>query len=319
MDIFLLGLGLVLLFLGGEAILRGSIAVAHRFHLSTLFVSMVIVGFGTSLPELMVSLTAAMGGVPDIALGNVVGSNIANILLILGFAAILAPVACSGPEVKRDALAVLVASIVLVGLSFNGVVDRPTGAVMLATLVAYLTFAFLVERRNSKNGKEILQRVERDISASRIALSTAILFCLAGLLCLAGGAYALVEGATSLARLLGVSDAIIGLTLVAIGTSLPELATVIVAAYRRHADVVMGNVLGSNLFNVLGILGTTAIVTPMPIAGRIADIDVWIVLGVALLLAPLVWRRPSIGRAEGFVFLSLYVLYTAWVYSVDII
>lgn len=319
MDIILLVVGLVLLFLGGEAILRGSIALAHRFHLSTLFVSMVIVGFGTSLPELMVSLTAALSGVSDIAIGSVAGSNIANILFILGFAAVLAPVACSGREVRRDAVAVLMVSIVLVGLSFNGVVDRAAGAVMVAALVTYLTFAFLVERRNGKKGKEILKRVEQDIGVQRLALSTAIMFCVAGLAFLAVGAYALVEGATAIARQLGVSDAIIGLTLVAIGTSLPELATVIVAAYRRHADVVMGNVLGSNLFNVLGILGTTAIVTPIPIAGRIADIDVWIVLGVALLLAPLVWRRPSIGRAEGFAFLSLYVLYTAWIYSVDII
>lgn len=319
MDIFLLFLGLGLLFLGGEAILRGSIAVARRFELSTLFVSMVIVGFGTSLPELMVSLTAATGGAPDIALGNVVGSNIANVLLILGVAAVLAPVSCAGREVKRDALAVLIASIVLVGLSFGGIVDRATGAVMVAALIAYLTFAFLVERRNQKAGKELLQRVERDISAPRIALSTAIILCIVGLAFLAGGAYALVEGATAIARQLGVSDAIIGLTLVAIGTSLPELATVIVAAYRRHADVVMGNVMGSNLFNVLGILGTTAMVTPMPIAGRIAEIDVWIVLGVALVLAPLIWRRAAIGRVEGIVFLSLYVLYTAWVYSVDII
>jgi len=319
MDIFLLVVGLVFLFLGGEAILRGSIAIARRLKLSTLLVSMVIVGFGTSLPELMVSVTAALGGAPNIALGNVVGSNIANILLILGLAAILAPVSCGGREIKRDALAVLIASIVLVALSFNGVIGRSAGVGMVAALIAYLTYAFFVERRNQKKGEELLQRVERDVSVPRMAFSTALLFSLAGLVFLAGGAYALVEGATSIAKVLGVSDAIIGLTIVAIGTSLPELATVIVAAYRRHADVVMGNIMGSNLFNALGILGTTAIITPMPVAGRIADIDIWIMLGVAVVLAPMIWRRASIGRLEGIAFVSLYALYTAWVYSVDIV
>jgi len=319
MDIFLLIVGLVLLFLGGEAILRGSIAIAHRLKLSTLLVSMVIVGFGTSLPELMVSVTAALGGVPNIALGNVVGSNIANVLLILGLAAILAPVSTGGREIKRDALAVLIASIALVVLSFNGVIGRSAGIGMVSALVSYLTYAFLVERRNQKKGEELHQRLERDISAPRVSFSTAVIFSLAGLVLLAGGAYALVEGATAIAKELGVSDAIIGLTIVAIGTSLPELATVIVAAYRRHADVVMGNVMGSNLFNALGILGVTAIVTPMPVAGRIADIDMWIMLGVAVVLAPMVWRRASIGRLDGIVFVLLYALYTAWVYSVDII
>ncbi len=319
MDIFLLIVGLVFLFLGGEAILRGSIAIAGQLNLSSLFVSMVIVGFGTSLPELMVAVTAAMGGVSDIALGNVVGSNIANILLILGLAAILAPVSCGGREIRRDALAVLAASIVLVALSFNGVIGRSAGVGMIAALIAYLTYAYFMERRHQKKGDALLQRVERDISAPTIGLSTAVMFSLAGLVLLAGGAYALVEGATAIAKELGVSDAIIGLTLVAIGTSLPELATVIVAAYRRHADVVMGNIMGSNLFNALGILGATAVITPMPIGGRIADIDIWIMLGVAVVLAPMVWGRKSIGRLEGAVFVALYVLYTAWVYSVDIV
>ena len=171
MDIILLVVGLVFLFLGGEAILRGSVAIAHRFKLSTLLVSMVIVGFGTSLPELMVSVTAALGGVPNIALGNVVGSNIANILLILGLAAILAPVSCGGREVKRDALAVLLASLVLVMLSFHGVIGRSAGIGMVAALIAYLTYAYFVERQNQKRGEELLQRVERDISAPTIALS----------------------------------------------------------------------------------------------------------------------------------------------------
>jgi cation:H+ antiporter len=319
MDIFLLIVGLVCLFLGGEAILRGSVAIAQRMRVSTLLVSLVIVGFGTSLPELMVSVTAALGGVPNIALGNVVGSNIANILLILGVAAILAPVRSDGHAVRRDTLVVLVASLLLVTMSFSGGIDRAAGIGMVTALGAYLTYAYLVERRSQRNGEEIIRRVERDISSPGVSLPSAIIYSLGGLVFLAGGAYALVEGATAIAAQLGVSDAIVGLTIVAIGTSLPELATVIVAAYRRHADVVMGSVMGSNLFNALGILGTTAIITPVPIEGRIADIDVWIMLGVAVVLAPMVWRRRSIGRLEGAVFVTLYALYIAWVYSVDFV
>jgi len=319
MDYLLIVGGLVLLFFGGEAILRGSIAIAQRLNLSTLLVSLVIVGFGTSLPELMVSVTAALGGVPNIALGNVVGSNIANILLILGIAAILSPVACGRREMRRDMLMVLLASVSLVALSLNGSMGRTTGMAMVASLVIYLAYAYFVERSHEKNGEELLQRVERDIVApTAVSFQMAALFCLAGLLFLAGGAYALVEGATALAKQMGVSDALIGLTLVAVGTSLPELATVIVAAYRRHADVVIGNVMGSNLFNILGILGTTIIITPMSIEGRIADIDVWIMLAVAVALAPLIWRGSKIGRLEGTLFVTLYVLYITWVYAVDI-
>lgn len=318
MEFLLIVVGLVCLFLGGEAILRGSVAIAQKLNLSTLLVSLVIVGFGTSLPELMVSVTAALGGAPNIALGNVVGSNIANVLLILGIAAMLAPVACGRPEMRRDMLMVLLASIVLVALSQNGAIDRPVGIAMVASLAVYLGYAYFVERSHEKKGEALLQRVERDIAAPvTVSLQVAVTFVVAGLLFLAGGAYALVEGATILAKQMGVSDAIIGLTLVAVGTSLPELATVIVAAYRRHADVVIGNVMGSNLFNILAILGTTVIIAPMPIEGRIADIDVWVMLAVAVGLAPLIWRGTKIGRLEGALFVTLYVLYTAWVYSVD--
>jgi cation:H+ antiporter len=258
---------------------------------------MVIVGFGTSAPELMVSVTAAIGGVPDIAVGNVVGSNIANILLILGVAALLKPIAASRRQIQRDAFAVLLASMLLVVFALNGGVDRNAGLGMIAILAAYLSFAYLTERNHRKSSEVFRERLERDIGTHELSLQLALIFALAGLLLLAGGAYALVEGATAIAAHLGVSDAIVGLTIVAIGTSLPELATAIVAGYRGHADVVLGNVVGSNLFNILGILGVTAAITPIPIAGRIADIDVWIMLVVAVALSPVIWKGRSSWRS----------------------
>lgn len=314
-EVIAIAIGLVLLFAGGEALLRGSVAVAERMGLSTLLVSMIVVGFGTSAPELLVSLSSAFKGAPNIALGNVVGSNIANVLLILGASAVLAPIACTRSEIRRDSLAVVLASIVLVALSRYGLIGRISGTAMLSALVAYLAYAFVTDR-NTANG--FRERIERDLGKPNLALVPAVVFCVAGLAALAAGAHFLVEGATALAERLGVPNAVIGLTLVAVGTSLPELATAIVAAYRKHADVVIGNVIGSNLFNILGILGVTGIVFPVPFEGRIADIDVWIMLIVAILLTPVIWTGRAISRFEGAVFVASYLVYIGWIYTVGV-
>ncbi len=316
MDGLLILLGLGLLFVGGEGLLRGSVAIAEKLGVSTLLVSMVIVGFGTSAPELVVSTTAALKGAPNIALGNIVGSNIANVLLILGFSAVIAPVACTRREITRDALAVLVASLALVILALNGVIGRLAGLMMLAALVSYLSYAYLTERKNSKKNEAFRERIKGDIGKPAMGFAIASAFCLGGLLFLVGGAYFLVEGATALAEKLGIPNSIIGLTLVAVGTSLPELATAIVAAYRKHANVVIGNIIGSNLFNILGILGVTAMISPIPFAGRIAEIDVWIMLVVAIVLSPVIWTGHMISRLEGGIFLTLYLVYITWIYTV---
>ncbi len=279
---------------------------------------MVIVGFGTSVPELMVSTTAALKGAPNIALGNVVGSNIANVLLILGLSAIFAPIACTRLAIRRDALAVLVASLVLVGLALYGEIGRITGLIMLATLAVYISYSYLTERNDSKKDEAFRERIEEDIGKHSIHIWNASIFCIVGLVFLAVGANLLVEGATSLAQKFGISNSIIGLTLVALGTSLPELVTAIVAAYRKHPDVVIGNIMGSNLFNILGILGVTSIITPIPFVGRIADTDVWIMLVVAIALSPVIWTGHRISRLEGAVFLFLYFVYVFWLYTVGI-
>jgi cation:H+ antiporter len=315
MDYAYVAAGLALLLLGGEGLVRGSVAVAERLNLSTLLVSMVIVGFGTSAPELMVSTAAALKGAPNIALGNVVGSNIANILLILGMSAVIAPLACTRPEIMRDALAVLVASFALVGLAQHGMIGRLSGFIMVAALGAYLSYAYLTERKASRRDEVFRERIAEDLGKPGMGLATALTLCVLGLVFLVAGAHLLVEGATAIARRFGISNAVIGLSLVAVGTSLPELATAAISAYRKHQDVVIGNIIGSNLFNILGILGVTGIVVPIPIEGRIADIDIWIMLAVAIALAPIIWTGRVISRVEGGAFLTLYVVYMAWLFG----
>ncbi len=318
MDLIYLVMGLLLLLLGGESLLRGSVAVAEKLNLSTLFVSMVLVGFGTSAPELMVSVAAAAKGAPDIALGNVIGSNIANILLILGLSATFIPIVCRRKEMMRDMFAVLISSIVLAGLALNGLVSRTAGLFMLVSLIAYIAYAYLTQHSGTLGDNVHRDRLEADAGASSLSLYAALAICGAGFLFLAGGAHFLIEGATSIAEQLGVSKAVIGLTIVAVGTSLPELATAVVAAMRKHGDVVIGNVIGSNLFNILGVLGATAAISPIPVARRLAEVDVWVMLAVALALAPLIWTGRKIGRIDGFIFVSLYVMYTVWTYATSI-
>jgi cation:H+ antiporter len=318
MDLVLILVGVGLLFLGGEGLVRGSVAMAERLNLSTLLVSMVIVGFGTSAPELVVSITAALSGAPNIALGNVVGSNIANILLILGVAAVIAPIACGRREITRDALAVLLASLVLVGLALHGSIGRPAAFVMLAALAAYMSYAYLTERRTTRKSVELRERIEADIGPPAHGLPVALVLCGVGIAFLVAGAHFLVTGATAIASRFGISNAVIGLSLVAVGTSLPELATAIVSAYRKHSDVVIGNIIGSNLFNILGILGVTGLIAPLPVAGRIADVDIWIMLVVAIALSPIIWTGHKISRVEGAVFLVLYCVYVVWLFTAGI-
>lgn len=311
--------GLVLLFFGGEGLVRGSVALATRFGLSTLLVSMVVVGFGTSAPELLVSLQAAFAGTSDIALGNVIGSNISNIFLILGVASLITPVLCEGPDIKRDAIMGMLAVVLLAAISFTHELGRIEGAVMFILLMAYIVWSYRADRK--KTVSEMVEmadhreHLQQDIKPPKkeSALKD-ILWVVAGLVLLVVGAHLLVDGAVTIARMLNVPDAVIGLTLVAVGTSLPELATAIVASIRRHSDVVIGNILGSNLFNVLCILGITGMVAPMPFTGRIAEIDVWVALAASVVLLGLIYVMRRVGRSTGIGFLAIYMAYTVWLF-----
>ncbi len=306
--------GLVLLFFGGEGLIKGAVSLAHNFKLSKLLVSTVIVGFGTSMPEMTVSIGAALRDAPDIAVGNVVGSNICNILLIIGIAAILTPIAVSGIAVKRDAIVMIIASLILCGLGAVGVISALSGAIMFGLLLAYIGWSYQQDKKASI-ANTTAEHIEEDVAGTTdLKPLIAMLYSLAGLGTLIGGAYILVEGAVSIARGFGISEAVIGLTIVAVGTSLPELATSVVAALRKHSDVIIGNIVGSNIFNILAILGITAMISPIQISAQIASIDVWIMLGVAVFLSIYLLRGITIGRISGILFLAAYIAYTAWLY-----
>lgn len=311
-DILMILGGLVLLFFGGEGLIKGAVSLARNFGLSKLLVSAVVVGFGTSMPEMTVSVGAALKGASDIAVGNVVGSNIANILLIVGLAAILCPIFVAGNAVKRDALVMLGASVILCGLALIGNINFIAGIFTFTALIAYIVWSYAQDK---KAGAETVEHIEEDIEGEpHLSPIKASAYALAGLVFLIGGAYILVEGAVAIARDFRLSEAVIGLTIVAVGTSLPELATAVVAAYRKHSDVIIGNILGSNIFNILAILGITAMISPIPIDTQIATYDVWIMLGVAVFLSIYLLRGFTVGRISGIAMLMAYCAYTVWLY-----
>lgn len=312
MDILMILGGLVLLFFGGEGLIKGAVSLARNFGLSKLLVSAVVVGFGTSMPEMTVSVGAALKQASDIAIGNVVGSNIANILLIVGLATIFCPIFVTGNAVKRDAFIMLGASIILCGLALIGNISFIAGLLMFAALIAYIIWSYAQDK---KTGAQTAAHIKEDIEGEKqLSPLIASVYAIGGLALLIGGAYILVEGAVAIAREFGLSEAVIGLTIVAVGTSLPELATAVVAAYRKHSDVIIGNILGSNIFNILAILGVTAMISPISIGAQIANTDVWIMLGVALFLSIYLLRGATIGRISGIAMLAAYSLYTVWLY-----
>jgi cation:H+ antiporter len=306
MDYAYLAAGLLLLFLGGESLVRGAVSLAGRLGLSKILVGMVIVGFGTSTPELLVSLQAALADSPEIALGNVIGSNIANVLLILGLSALVFPIACAQAGLKREAAVMTLVSLALLPLLFLGRLTGLMGAGMLVFLAGYLLVTYRLERSGAASSYEA-EGEEMALTPKPLWLS--LLTAAAGLALLLGGARFLVLGATSLARDLGVSEAVIGLTIVAVGTSLPELATSLIAAWRRHSEVALANVVGSNIFNILAILGATLVVQPMEVANRFARADGPIAAGCALLVLLLLWRGGRFPRPVGILFLLAYAAY----------
>jgi cation:H+ antiporter len=311
-DILMIIAGLVLLFFGGEGLIKGAVSLARQYGLSKLLVSAVIVGFGTSMPEMTVSIGAALKGAPDIVLGNVVGSNIANILLIVGVAAILSPISMSVQSVRRDTWMMLAACFLLCALSLWGMIDFVTGAGMLAVLAAYIAWSYRLDKAAQS---DLVAHIQEDIEGEpKLSTRRALTYSIGGLLLLLAGSYLMVEGAVAIARNFGISEAVIGLTIIAVGTSLPELATAVVAALRRHNDVIIGNVLGSNIFNILSILGITAMVQPVPVTGQIAQIDIWFMLAAALTLSFFLLRGVSMGRVTGAVLLLTYTGYTGWLY-----
>lgn len=291
--------GLVILLVAGDLLVRGAVNLALRLGIPALMVGMTVVAFGTSAPELLVSVKAVLSDAGGLALGNVIGSNIANILLVMGLPALIAPVLI-GRESLRDYAIMLAATGLFIGLSFTGVIAFWQALVLLAAFALFMGESIWRGQRG-RTDPDDLEGADPALPGAKLALFLGL-----GLVGLPLGANLLVAGAVDIAELLGVSDVVIGLTIVAVGTSLPELATTLMAALRREGGVALGNILGSNIFNLLFILGVAGMVGPMVVPEAMLRLDLWVMLAAALMLAPFVWTGRAIGRVFGALLLLGY-------------
>jgi cation:H+ antiporter len=308
-------LGLALLAAGGELLVRSAVGLARRFGVSPLLIGSTLIAFGTSLPEMVVSIEAVLHDRPGIAIGNVVGSNISNILLILGITAAIRPVFCARRALFRDASFATVATILFLAVALLEGVIRPWhGGTMLAMLLAYQFMTYRHERAVADASAVLHRREASEIDPPTRRLYLNVILLMFGLALLPIGAKLLVENASILALQLGVSDAVIGLTVIAVGTSLPELATSLVAALRRHGDVAFGNIIGSNIFNLLAILGVTAFFGDIPVPLEIIRFDMWIMFASMLLLLPVIVTGYRIGRLHGIALCGVYGGYIVLLY-----
>ncbi len=304
--------GFIVLGLAGEALLRGAVTVAHHLRVSPLIIGLTIIAFGTSAPELTVSLNAAFDGQPDISIGNVVGSNIANILLVLGAMAMVSPFFINRGTLGRDGGVMLAISAVLVVLGYVGFINRLAGLVLLAVLIGFTIYLFSTAR-NEEDTEEAEAGVDENLVRGPTFVAFVVL--LVGIIGIIWGAELMVDGAVGMARILGISEAVIALSLVAIGTSLPELAVSLVAATRGHAGLAVGNIIGSNISNILLILGVTSVVVPLPISEMMAMRDIPIMFGVACLGFIFMASGYRMSRVEGGICLALYASYMAYIFS----
>jgi cation:H+ antiporter len=312
MTLLFLLLGLVLLVVGGELLVRGAVQLAQKFRISPLLIGLTLVGFGTSTPELVTSLQAAFAGSPGIAVGNVVGSNVANILLILGITALIFPVAVAKETFKRDGIVLALGTAMCLGAVLYGHLTPVLGAVFVASLAGYIFFAFRQERQTNAAADAAAGIVNDAPKPSARLIALDLLFVIGGLVLTIFGARFLVSSAIDIARDFNVSETIIGLTIVAVGTSLPELVTSVMAALRKHSDIAFGNIVGSNIYNIFGILGVTAIIKPIDVPPQIASLDIWVMIAATVLLFITATSRWRIGRAEGGVMLAGYIGYCVW-------
>jgi len=307
--------GLAALTLGAELMVRGAARLAMTFGISPLVVGLTIVAFGTSAPEMAVSVGAALNGTGDLAIGNIVGSNIANILLILGLCALIVPLAVNEQIIRQEVPILIGASLLFLVLALDGSISRLEGGLLFFLVIIYTVFLITQSRRASKAAEDEFREEMPDTHSRWDAhWSVQLLLVVAGLALLVLGAEWLVNAAVAVAHLFGVSDLLIGLTVVAIGTSMPEIATSVVAAIRGQRDIAVGNVVGSNIFNILAVLGLSSLVADGGIAVSEAtrNLDLWVMLAVAFACVPVMITGREIARWEGGVFIAYYVVYTAY-------
>ncbi|MFP4326426.1 MAG: calcium/sodium antiporter [Paracoccaceae bacterium] len=311
----LASLGLLILLLAGDALVKGAVNVSLRLGVPALIVSLTIVAFGTSAPELLISVNAVLDEAPGIALGNVVGSNTANILLVLGVPAILATMHSSECETRKSYVLMLLASVLFIALAFTGSFQWWSGLILLGVLAAILAENLWELRRHRRQAAKAPDVAEEEVEGADPDMPwwQILVYLALGLVGLPLGADLLVDNASRIARMYGITETVIGLTLVAVGTSLPELATTVMAALRRQADVALGNVIGSNMFNLLAIIGIASLVGPIPVDDQFLQFDLWVMLGASLLLVPFVFLRMDIIRPWG---VGLTAAYAAYVFVV---
>jgi cation:H+ antiporter len=308
--------GFVLLLFGAEYLVRGAVALARKLNVTPMIIGMTIVAYGTTAPELVVSLQAAIDGLPGISVGNVVGSNIANMLLILGVSSVIFPIVVKPNTLLRDASMCMGAALVFTALALSGTIERWQGALMVAMLIAFSVFAFMQERKAGKDNDpgDIAEELADEFKEPPKPIWLSILSVIGGIAAVVAGAKLLVTAAVDTARTLGVGEEVIGLTIVAIGTSLPELATATVAAIRKHSDVAVGNILGAGIYNLFAIMGLVAVVNPIPVPPQILVFDVWFMLAITAILLAFLLIRKGLTRPVGAMFLAGFVAYTALQY-----
>jgi cation:H+ antiporter len=316
MPVIFMAIGIGLLIKGGNWTVDAAVFVARKFGISPLVVGFTIIAFGTSLPELLISVFANLQGSGGIALGNVLGSNIANVLLVIGVSAVMAPLVVGSKAIFRDLLMMIMATGLLAFLMQYGEIGRLAGFAMILILFSYV----FLQYKMAKEGEEIPADVEEVVDYAKPIYAYG--FLLLGLVAIAGGAEFLVRGAKESATIIGVPEAVIALSIIALGTSLPELSTCVVAVRKGHSDIVLGNIIGSNVFNILMILGITAIVKPIAegsFAAQLADLDIWITVFTSIIFTLLLVFFGKITRFAGFVFCGAYIVYNVYIYAIYIV
>lgn len=315
--------GLGLLVVGGELLVRGAVQVAARAGVSPLLIGLTLVGFGTSTPELVTSVQASLNGSPGIAYGNIVGSNIANLLLILGASALLTPIVVSSTALRRDSAVMLGVTILFAAIAAVEPMGQAVGFMFLAGIALYIVLAFIQERSHTGDHGAIydkglaVQEVDPALiprTASKTPMLLSLLIAVSGLGLVVAGGHLLVGGAIDLAQSMGISQTVIGLTIVAVGTSLPELVTSLMAALRKETDVAFGNIIGSNIYNVLGIGGATALLAPSNVPVEIVQFDNLVMIAVSSLVIAFAYSGRRIDRWEGGVMVAAYIGYVAWLW-----
>ena len=296
--------GLGTLILGGELLLRGAVGLARRMDISPLVVGLTILAFGTSAPELLVGVNAALDNAPGITVGNILGSNIANVWLVLGLPALLYPITGRPVGLKRNTVVLILATAVFMASMWDGLTQRWEGIIFLVAMATYLLSTYRLAQKDKALADEINDEVSE---TAKTSYPVGIAQVIAGCIALALGAEWLVDGATDMARAIGVSEVVIGVTMVALGTSLPELITLVTAALRRQTDLALGGVIGSNIFNILLIMGMTSVIVPVPVTAEVIERDMWIMLFASLCILPFVWIKLPMGRGTGLVFIMLYL------------